>query len=109
MIFEGTTAEDNYIKSYWLASPGIYFYSWGTAFGPGAVINGRAHCGQFILFHSKGYWAIRERAVRPIVSLKSDITVDDIKVIDETEEEWTGAGPSSSEAGDKYVKQGQIN
>ncbi len=40
MIFDGTAEENNYVKSYWLASPRVGFNSGLAYFGPGAVIGG---------------------------------------------------------------------
>ncbi len=111
IIFDGTTAEDNYVKSYWLASPGVSFGSGYAKFGPGSVGGGFAGVGFFDdVFNSLGAWYVREFAVRPVVFLKSEVTVEDIKVISGTEEEWTGDGPSMSglplESG--FVEEGRI-
>ena len=44
-------------------------------------------------FGSYGYWFAHGCAVRPVVSLKSNITVDDIKVVTgKTEETWSRTG-----------------
>ena len=41
VLFDGTTS-DNYSKSYWLASSGVYLRDSGCGFGPGVVILGLA-------------------------------------------------------------------
>ena len=107
MIFNGTTKEDNYAKAYWLASPGESYGSNVAYFGPGAVRDGVAGSG-FALFVSNGFWSAREFAVRPVVSLKSEVTAEDIKVISGTEEEWSGNGPSISPLESGYVEEGRI-
>ena len=84
------------MKSYWLASPSIAVDSGNAYFGPGSVYEGYAGSGYIILFDSRGVWNIRELAIRPIVSLKSEVTIDNIKVISGSEEEWTGKKPSIS-------------
>lgn len=53
MLFAGTTEDDNYAKSYWLASPGVYASSGNANFGPGAVYYGDAGSG-CSLFDSDG-------------------------------------------------------
>ena len=109
MIFDDTTEEKNYVTSYWLDSPGVTLDSEGRAyFGPGAVYEGFAYKGYCHLFVSNGALDAREFAVRPVVSLKSEVTVEDIKVISGTEEEWAGEGPRviSFERGN--IKEGKI-
>ena len=94
MLFEGTTENANYAKSYWLASPGVRADSYAN-FGPGYVFYGIAFSG-LTLFRSDGIWRANGFAVRPVVVLKSNITADQIQVIgDQTEATWsTSAGNS---------------
>ena len=93
LLFKDTTGDANYAKSYWLASPGVYAYSSYAAFGPGAVYNGYAYSGSCDLFYSYGGWRAYGFAVRPVVVLKSNITVEQIQVIeDQTEETWSTTG-----------------
>ncbi len=109
MIFDGTTEEKNYVKSYWLASPGVFFNSGNAYFGAGTVYDGRAFNGDGYLFHTDGYWDVCELTVRPVISLKSGVTVEDIKEISGTEEEWTYEKPKVStplESGN--IQEGQI-
>ena len=108
VLFSGTTEEDKYAKSYWLASPGVYVDSaYGYAnFGPGAVNYGGAGSG-YNLFYSYGDWYAGRLAVRPVVSLKSDISDADIErdVASNPEDDiWTGYDNS-----DSLVASGSVN
>ena len=91
MLFAGTTGSSDYAKSYWLASPGVGAYSGIAYFGPGAVGRGGASSGAGGLFGSYGYWYARGYAVRPVVVLKSNVTIDQVpKIEDQEEDPWTG-------------------
>lgn len=93
MLFAGTTESSNYSKSYWLASPGVFADSGSAGFGPGAVSGGIAVSGGDNLFYSDGRWAAGGCAVRPVVVLKSSVTVDQLEVVaDKTEATWTTEG-----------------
>ncbi len=46
--------------------------------------------------------------MRSVISLKSKVTVKDIKVINGIEEEWTGNGPIMSALESGYVEEGKI-
>lgn len=93
MLFAGTTESSNYSKSYWLASPGVDADSGGAGFGPGAVYRGNAGSGYGSLFGSNGGWNAGGFAVRPVVVLKSSVTVDQLEVVaDKTEATWTTEG-----------------
>ena len=97
MLFAGTTDEDNYAKSYWLASPGVSASSNYAYVGPGVVGGGAAASGYGDLFGSDGCWYADGFAVRPVVVLKSNIKVDQIhKIEDPVEEQW------STEVGNDY-------
>ena len=63
-------------KPYWLASPGVDVYSSGACFGPGCVGDG---AGTGYGFYSDGNWNAYRFAVRPVVSLKSDVTTAQVK------------------------------
>ena len=92
MLFAGTTRAENNAKSYWLASPGVYARSDIANFGPGVVVDGSAGSGVG-LFHSGGRWYAVGYAVRPVVVLKSNITVDQIHKIEApVEEQWSTEG-----------------
>jgi len=91
MLFSGTTrdANSNCAKSYWLASSGVDANSSRAGFGPGGVINGSVDS-DYGLFGSDGDWNARGLAVRPVVYLNSEITVEDLHVIDGQEDNWSG-------------------
>ena len=93
MLFAGTTNDENYAKSYWLASPGVNAGSSGAYFGPGIVGGGGASSGYGNLFYSNGDWDAYGYAVRPVVVLKSNINVNQLEVIeDQTEATWSTTG-----------------
>ena len=88
MLFSGTTEDANFAKSYWLASSGVDAYSSSAGFGPGGVDNG--YVGSVCsLFLSGGRWLARGLAVRPVVYLNSEITVEDLHIIDGQEDNWS--------------------
>ena len=88
MLFNGTTSDANFAKSYWLASSGVGAGSGGAGFGPGAVCNGSVYSGGG-LFDSDGDWYADGFAVRPVVYLNSEVTVEDLHVIDGQEDNWS--------------------
>ena len=90
MLFEGTTRDDGYTKSYWLASSGIAANSYGAWNGSGNVSIGSVNFNmQEPIFCSDGREFWNNYAVRPLVTLKSSVTVNDVhKIADQTEEEW---------------------
>ena len=99
MLFEGTTGDANSAKSYWLASSGVNAGSGIAGFGPGVVYYGGVFSGRN-LFYSKGTWYAGGFAVRPVVILKSDVTVNDVhKIADQTEQEWNTEGGNSYGSG----------
>ncbi len=90
LLFDGTTSEKGCAKSYWLASPGVYVDSSYAFFGPGAVDDGYAGCGNdgFFFFGSHGHSIDDALAVRPVVSLKSNITETEVPITTGSEEDW---------------------
>ena len=92
MLFKGTTYEENLSKCYWLASPGVNARPGSNAiFGPGAVSGGYV-LRNYNMFYSNGAWYAAGMAVRPVVSLKSNITENQIKKSEnqnQAEENWT--------------------
>lgn len=66
-------------KAYWLASPGVGVDSSGADFGPGYVSYGDAASGGSILFYSFGSEHGNGLGVRPVVSLKSTVTVEQLE------------------------------
>lgn len=107
LLFDGTTSDSSFSKSYWLASPGVGCYSFYAYFGPGGVHDGDVVAGDN-LFDSYGIWGAGRLSVRPVVCLNSDITVDQLQVIDGEVETWTydnsnpfvtSGGPDTGTAG----------
>ena len=96
ILFKGTTSSENRAKSYWLASSGVIVVgSSYCAFGPGAVGDGFAGTG-FGMFRSGGGSGEAWLAVRPVVYLRSDVTVKDLTITESgTEQEWTTSLPDS--------------
>lgn len=93
ILFNGTIAEP-YSKSYWLASPGVYVYSDLAYFSPGIVNDGGATAGGYGLFLSDGYRVANSFAVRPVVSLKSEIKGSEIeRDVASTSDIWDGKVP----------------
>ena len=88
ILFNGTTSDANYAKSYWLASPAVGADSDDAGFGPGGVEDGNVGAGGG-LFYSFGYWGVGSFGVRPVVYLESNITVEDLHKIDGQEEDWS--------------------
>ena len=95
MLFSGTTNDANYAKSYWLASSGVGADSSRAGFGPGGVEDGSVDSGGG-LFDSGGGWDAYGLAVRPVVYLNSEITVEDLHVIDGQEDNWSTYNNSNS-------------
>ena len=91
LLFDKTTSSDNNAKAYWLASPGVCAHSGYAYFGPGCVHDGAEHgrgC-----FYSFGRWYADRYGVRPIITLKSNITTAEVKKLDNqnvTEDTWIG-------------------
>lgn len=94
MLFSGTTEDANFAKSYWLASSGVYAYSSYADFGPGGVSSGRVGSAGG-LFGSGGSWDAFGLAVRPVVYLNSEITVEDLHIIDGQEDNWSAYNNSN--------------
>lgn len=96
MLFAGTEDYDN--KPYWLASPGFGVDPGYLAyFGPGAAGVGYVFCGGGGLFYSYGVEFFGGLGVRPVVSLKSGVNVDQIKVISGNRDEvdWPDHGSNA--------------
>ena len=88
ILFNGTTSDANFAKSYWLASPAVNADSDYASFGPGVVSYGGVYSADD-LFDSDGNWNADGLAVRPVVYLESNITVEDLHKIDGQEEDWS--------------------
>ena len=92
MLFEGTEEEEEYAKSYWLASTGIYVSDDYASFGLGCVSSGLVTNGGEGSFSSLGTYTNPSLSVRPVISLKSYITNSRIKKSENQniiEEDWT--------------------
>ena len=114
ILFNGTTSDANYAKSYWLASPAVSAGSGGAGFGPGVVNYGVVNAGGG-LFYSSGGWNANSFGVRPVVYLESNITVEDLHKIDGQEEDWSAysngdavasGNSSTGEAGNRGTESG---
>ena len=76
-IFKDTAVYDS--KTYWLASPGVDVFSGGARFSPGFVYNGCVYSGHSHIFYSYGAEGGGGLGVRPVVSLKSTVTVEQLE------------------------------
>ena len=88
MLFSGTTSDANFAKSYWLASSGVAAYSGSACFGTGVVGDGGVGLAVNLFFFSGG-WRAYGCAVRPVVYLNPETTVEDLHVIDGQEDNWS--------------------
>lgn len=84
-------------KSYWLASPGVLVYSPYVFFGPGVVYGGDIGSG-LNMFSNYGAWSTVKMGVRPIISIKTDITLEEIGITEGEEERWIDV-PGDVESG----------
>ena len=90
-IFKDTYDSDS--KPYWLASLGVSIDSDYIVFGPGAVHSGNVYSGNF-MFCAYSDGSMQKRggafAVRPVVSLKSTVTVEQLQgVAGSVDSAWT--------------------
>ena len=115
ILFNGTTRDANFAKSYWLASPAVGANSDYARFGPGGVNGGGVNAGYYF-FDSNGDWDAYSFGVRPVVYLESNITVEDLHKIDGQEEDWSAysnsnpavasGNSSTGEAGNRGTESG---
>ena len=115
ILFNGTTSDANFAKSYWLASPAVLADSDRAYFGPGGVCGGDVYAGNYFFFDSGGGWGACSFGVRPVVYLESNITVEDLHKIDGQEEDWSAysngdavasGNSSTGEAGNRGTESG---
>ena len=115
ILFNGTTSDANFAKSYWLASPAVLADSDRAYFGPGGVCGGDVYAGNYFFFDSDGRWGAYSFGVRPVVYLESNITVEDLHKIDGQEEDWSAysngdavasGNSSTGEAGNRGTESG---
>ena len=102
LLFKDTTEEANYVKSYWLGTKGISTYSPSLVYFSPSIVRGSyvivgatgemlyyEDC-QLNLFDSLGSWSAYASAVRPVVVLKSDITLEQLhKIEEQVESTWS--------------------
>ena len=96
MLFAETTDADNFAKSYWLASPGSCDDGSRAYFGPGAVRGGGVCRGGSYAFVSVGACSAYRMAVRPVVVLKSGVSIEKSANQEEHEESWKGKYDNSN-------------
>ena len=85
MLFKGTRVEDNCAKSYWLDSNSIGASKYGI-FSNGGVYCNTVNLGM-ASFYSNGNWMVYGLGVRPVISLKKDLTIDEIEILSNNDEE----------------------
>ena len=114
ILFEGTTEDKGYAKSYYLASPGVLVHT-AASFGLGYVGTGYATVGGNIMFGSYGNRGAFRYSVRPVVILGSNITDGDIEIVrgdenktPEEEDIWNGITNNSPFEDMGYVTKGKI-
>ncbi len=79
ILFARTGQTDGDYRDYWLASRAVYVGSDRCGWGPGDVGGGKAYSGGGGMFGSSGGSGGGYGAVRPVVYLKSDVTVDQLQ------------------------------
>ena len=95
MLFKGTTGEENCSKAYWLASPSITtdsYVQYSVGFVGDNVVGDPSIYTGLEMFNSFGEWNAFSLAVRPVISLKSDVTEKEIRKAENqnpTVDEWT--------------------
>ena len=82
ILFARTGQTDGDYRYYWLASRAVGVDSDYCSWGPGIVGRGEAYSGYYGFFYSYGYSLGGFNAVRPVVYLKSDVTVDQLQKVD---------------------------
>ncbi len=91
ILFARTGQDNGDYRWYWLASRATYVLSGGCIWGPGDVNRGKASSFSSYLFYSTGKQLNDGGAVRPVVYLNSDVTIQDIHKIETPtvgEEAW---------------------
>ena len=88
ILFSGTTSDEKFAKSYWLNSPSIYVDDNCGYFGPGDIYNNILRSYRF-LFYSDGTWRAHGFAVRPVIYIDSDITVETLHIVNGKDDDWT--------------------
>ena len=91
VLFARTGQTDGDYRYYWLASRAVLVGSDCCYWGPGFVFGGKARSYGSYLFYSDGDSISGYYAVRPVVYLKSNVTVDQLPKAEEPtsgEEAW---------------------
>ena len=91
ILFARTGQDNSDIRYYWLASRAVIVLPGGCGWSPGGVGDGKAYSGNYDVFYSFGVEGGIRGAVRPVVYLRSDVTVDELQKIDTPtsgEEAW---------------------
>lgn len=133
LLFDGTTEDDDYSKSYWLASPQIYVHSSGGGcvaslgydpysgyyddFDYSDVSYGIATVDDWYveeddMFSSDADWRAMRYAVRPVVVLNSDVLLGDITISENQnvkEDSWAGFDTYWYMEGDYYNGQAGVH
>ena len=87
-------------KEYWIASLGIYALSWMMYSGPGFVGDFDSVSSYSALFYNDGVGRGCGYGVKPVISLKSTVTVDQLEKITGIEDEpWPEYGDVSIDSG----------
>ena len=87
ILFARTGQDGSDRRWYWLAS---YAFEVGCRWAPGSVDRGEAYS-YIPWFIQNGYWFAVDYAVRPVVYLKPDVTIDELQKVDTPtsgEEAW---------------------
>lgn len=114
MLFQGTTGEENCSKAYWLASPSTTadsYVQYSVGFVGDNVVGDPSSYTGLEMFNSFGEWNAFSLAVRPVISLKSDVTEKEIRKAENqnpTVDEWTYINTEDMAEGTIEGEEGQI-
>lgn len=86
LLFNSTNYDKNNSKAYWLANKGVDVNN-KAIYGLGVVFYDSVKIGNEN-YNSRGNWIVQGFGVYPIVSLKSEITIDEIQLVDGEEQQW---------------------
>lgn len=87
LLFNQTDFNSKFAKSYWIATTGVQADR-NIGFCIGQVYFESVNTGNTV-FYSNGNWYVYGLGVYPVISLKPDVTEDDLQIINETDEDWT--------------------
>lgn len=86
LLFNQTNYDCSNSKAYWLASKGTSIIK-KAYYGLGEICYDSINIGSG-KFNSKGDWQVDGRGVYPIISLRAEVTKDDLQVVNRIEENW---------------------